>query len=337
MDRKKLAALLLPLAGLGVIAYFVHQAGAAHLWTALRSMGWGLAVLLTLPLFLFFVHAVGWSYTLSEENRKKLGLFRLFALQTFSYGISGMLPLQVFVSEPMKLLFLRGADYDKEDFAASLLLDNTINTFAIFAVAAGGMLYLVMIMTPTFTIKLVLGGLLVGGLGAFWGLIRIQQRGLFTGGLNLLGRLPGLAGFRDQHLAPVERMDDRVRVFYQAHPRAFWASLGFHILEKAQGVAEFWVIFHWLDMNVSWGACFFIFSVVSTLDNLLFFVQVGGMEVWVSSLLSWMKLTQDSIHITAALFRRIRFLVWALLALLLVIPIRKLFVSKLTSEPAMTG
>jgi len=86
-------------------------------------------------------------------------------------------------------------------------------------------------------------------------------------------------------------------------------------------------------MNVSWGACFFIFSVVSTLDNLLAFAQVGGMEAWVSSLLSWMHITRDSINITAALFRRVRLLFWAVVALLLVGPIRRLMLRGASSDP----
>ena len=80
-----------------------------------------------------------------------------------------------------------------------------------------------------------------------------------------------------------------------------------HTLEKAHGVFEFWVIFHALGMDVSWGDCFFIFSVASTLDNALFFAQVGGMEAWVSSTLAWMGITRDGINITAIANRREKF------------------------------
>jgi hypothetical protein len=145
-----------------------------------------------------------------------------------------------------------------------------------------------------------------------------------TGALELCGRLPGLAAFRDRHLAQTRRIDEVVRRFYLERRPAFLLVLFLHVIEKAQGVAEFWVIFHMLGMDVSWDACFFVFSVATTLENLLFFAQVGGMEAWVSSLLAWMNITRDSINITAALFRRVRFLFWAVVALAFVGPTRRL-------------
>ena len=76
---------------------------------------------------------------------------------------------------------------------------------------------------------------------------------------------------------------------------------------------------------MSLGDCFFVFAVAQSLENLLFFAQVGGMEAWVSSTLAWMNVTQESINITAALFRRVRFLFWALVALAMIWPVRRMF------------
>jgi len=320
-------------AGSSLIAYFVHQLGLERLAAAFQNMGWGILVLLALPLFLFVVHALGWSYTLSPQNRQKIGLLRLTALQTFSYGISGMLPMQVFVSEPLKLAFLRDTDCDMDDVAASLLVDNTINGISIFTLGAAGLVYLAAVLVNGVLVKLVVLGLLAVSIGLFAGLILIQKRGLLTGVLDLLGRLSLLAAFRDRNRARTERIDLQVRSFYQQERRGFLLALFFHLVEKAHGVAEFWVIFHLLGMEVSWGACFFVFSVVSTLDNLLFFAQVGGMEAWVSSLLTWMNITRDSINITAALFRRVRLLFWAVVALLLVSPTRRLLRGRAVSGP----
>jgi len=71
-------------------------------------------------------------------------------------------------------------------------------------------------------------------------------------------------------------------------------------------------------------------EVVCSTDNVqpsgrVRFAQVGGMEAWVSSTLAWMNVTKDSINITVALFRRVRFLFWALVALAMIKPTRRLF------------
>jgi uncharacterized membrane protein YbhN (UPF0104 family) len=322
---KRYSSWILMTAGLVIIAYYVHRVGVGNLISAFERLGWGIVLLLALPLFLYFVHAVGWSYTMSAENRRKIGLFRLTVLQSISYGVAGMVPLQGIVSEPLKLMFLRGRDYDKEDFAASLLVDNFINGIAIAVIILGGLIYLAAVLATDLWIKLVTVGfvLLMAALIAF--AIFLQKRGLFSSVLRLLGRLPPLAAWAESARDGAERIDDHVRAFYSGNRKSFFLSLFWHVVEKAHGVAEFWVIFYFLGFDVSWGACFFIFAVVSTLDNLLFFAQVGGMEAWVSTLLGMMKLTRDNINITAALFRRVRFLFWAMIALAIVYPTRRLF------------
>jgi hypothetical protein len=325
MQRRHLVSWALLAIGLGVVGYYVYALGPDRLLFALRSAGFGLALLFTLPLYLYVVHTFAWRLTLSRKNRRDLGLFRLIVLQTFSYGISGMLPLQMFIAEPLKMAILKDVDYDKEDFAASLLLNNTINGFAIVAFATAGLCYLGLVLETSLVGKLVALGFvaLMIVLGA--GLIAVQKRGVFAGSLALLGRIASLRAVSERHRAQAERIDDVARAFYQHDRAGFYLCFLLHCLERAFYVAEFWLVFHLMDQTISWGSAFFIASVVTSLDNLLFFAQVGGMETWISSLLAWMQLTRDSINITAALFRRLRMVFWALMALLLVPATRRFF------------
>ena len=115
MKLRNLLAYGLPALGLLVVGYYVAQVGPGRLVDAASTMGWWLAALLLAPLFQFVVHAIGWGLTLSRENLRKLGWLRLSVLQTFAFGLSGIVPMYVMVSEPMKLAFLRGTDVDKED------------------------------------------------------------------------------------------------------------------------------------------------------------------------------------------------------------------------------
>jgi hypothetical protein len=321
---KHLAWIIVAIGG-AVVAYYVHRVGVSTLASAFAAMGWSMAGLLALPIFLYVVHALGWSYTISADNRRRAGLLRLSVLQAVSYGIAGVIPLQVFVSEPLKLAFLQDPAYDKDDLAASLVVDNTINGIAIFTWAAGGLVYLAAALVEDLGLRLAILSPVVIMIALSSMLIFVQRKGLFSGLLNLLARIPLFVAFAGRHRMRAERIDQHVRDFYRSNRRGFYLALFFHILEKLHGVAEFWVIFNGLGMSVSWGKCFFIFAVVSTLDNLLFFVQLGGMEAWVSSLLTLMGITRDKINFTAALFRRVRFLFWAVCALLFIYPGRRLF------------
>jgi hypothetical protein len=325
---------ILPVVGLGVVGGYVHAVGKDRLMLALGTMGYRLGFLLALPIFLYVVHAIGWSFTLSPENRKSIGLLRMIILQTFSYGISGIVPFQVVVAEPLKMAILKDTDYDREDFAASLLLDNTINGFAIFAFVAGGLSYLGLSIHTSPWVMLVTLGLVALMVAAGLALIVVQKRGLFAGVLDLLARLPALRRFCERYRPQAERVDRTVRHFYEHNRRGFYLAFLIHLLERSYFVAEFWLIFKLIGLDVSWGSCFFIASVVNGLDNILVFIQVGGMETWISWLLSWMELTRDSINITAGLFRRLRIVFWAVVAVLLVPATRRLFVSPRPREQA---
>ena len=269
------------------------------------------------------MHAVGWN-TLSPENRRKIGLFRLTLLQTFSYGISGVLPMQAVVSEPLKLAFLKGTGVDKEDFASSLVLDNTINGVAIIIVALMGLFYFAYALVSDTTLQLLVGGATLVMSAALVGLVALQRRGIFGLAIACMERIPRLRAFAASKREQALRVDAIVRRFYDTDRRGFVLCLFFHVLEKVHGLVEVWLIFALLGMEVSWATCFFIFAVLNTLDNLLFFIQVGGMEAWMSSLLAWLELSRESINIKAALFRRLRFVFWALIATLMIPWTRKL-------------
>lgn len=315
----------LTLAGVGIIVYYVNKLGLDSLVSALRSMGWGLAVLLALPIFLTFTHAWAWSYTLSQENRRRIGLPRLTLLHTIGNGIMGVQPFQSAVSEPLKLLFVRHGGYDRRDFTASLIIDNTINAMSIVFFGAAGLVYLLL----AFDVG-VIGAVTIGGVLGFMVLmvlllLVVQRRGIFTGVLGLLGKLRLFPRFCAAQRERAIEIDGRIREYYVRDRRGFFLALLLHTIEKLHGVAEFYVIFHFLDMRVSLGHCFFIAAVAGTLDNLLFFAQFGGMEIYVSTTLSLLKINTASVNIVAALFRRIRILFWAVVALALIYPTRTLF------------
>jgi hypothetical protein len=213
--------------------------------------------------------------------------------------------------------FLRDPAYDRHDLAASLVIDNTINGMAIAIWACGGLIFLAVFVLQGVWIRLLTLATVVAMLALCALLVLVQRRGLVSGFLNLLARWRPFAGIARRYHPHALRIDQHISGFYRRNRRGFLLSLWYHVLEKVHGAAEFWVIFRGLGLTVSWGKCFFIFAVVGTLDNLLFFVQLGGMEAWVSSLLALMALDRNKINITAALFRRLRMIFWAGVALVM--------------------
>ena len=325
---KKIISVGLTIAGFAAIGFFVNKLGLQNLLNAFKQMGWGILVIILIPIYLYVMHAIAWSFTLSKENRKKIGLFRLIVLQTFSYGIAGIQPFQGMVSEPLKLVFLKDKQYDKIDFTSSLLLNNTMNGFSIITVFILGLIYMMFLPMTSLFVKILIISSILLIVFILYLVIFIQKKGVFSGILLLIGRIPLFRKFKDKHIQKTRDIDDRVKWFYEKNRKCLYLSYLFHVLEKIHGVFEFFFIFYFLNMPVTIMTSFLIFFIINILDNVLFFIQIGGMEVYISTLLHLLKMTKDSINITVALFRRVRILFWGILALLLIYPMKRLFTKK---------
>src|SRR5262249_18046963 len=157
--------------------------------------------------------------------------------------ISWIVPLQMFIAEPLKMAILKDTDYDREDFAASLLVDNTINGFAIFAFVAAGLCYLGLTVQASLLAQLVTLGMVALMVAPGFFVTVVQKRGLFAAALGLLSRVPALRPFCERRRPQAERVDLTVRNFYEHNRRGFYMAFLLHLVEKAHFVAEFWFIF----------------------------------------------------------------------------------------------
>lgn len=313
---KRVITWLLILIGIILIGYYLNDLGVSTLLSTMQKMPLALSLILFSPILLYLLHTQGWIHTMSEENRRSIGFWRLSLLQSFSYGMGGVIPFQAAFSEPMKLSFLKKGDYDRDDLIASLVIDNTINGIAIALWGIGGVIYLAFFLVHDLGLKFVLFGVVLITLLFCIALIAFQKKGMLTTLLKGLAIIPLFRSFTRRHEGSAQAFDQRMRNYYNSRKKDFYLSLLYHSAEKLHGVFEFWIIFFGLKQTVTLGQCFFIFSVTSTLDNLLFFMQLGGMETWIAALLTALSLDRNKINITTALFRRIRLIFWAILAIL---------------------
>lgn len=334
--KSKQAALNLILLPLGclIIFYYVHQLGFQNLIDKIIGAGWRLVLLFILPIYWFFMHALGTYFTLNVQNRKRIGIMQLTLLQAIAYGVSWSQPLQGAMGEPFKILFLDKEKHDKQDFTASLLVDNTLNFFSNFIMFVVSILSLILTIQTTWVVKLAcLGSISLIFLFLFV-VIHIQKKGLFENTLLFLSRLGIFKKYTEKHLVRFQNIDTKIRHFYRHQRKSFLLSLCFHFLERIHGIAEFYLIFILLRPGkpVSLFSCFLIYGIVNGLDNILFFIQIGGMETYTSILLKALDLSKDSLNIAVPIFRRMRILFWIILAFLLIYPVQAMVKKKPISE-----
>ncbi len=326
MNKKNLSLnLIFGAIGIILITIFVNRIGLENLLTKIKSTPCGILLLLGLPLFWFLFHALGTHFTLNSTNRKNIGILRLTLLQTVSYGISWAQPMQGLVGEPIKLLFLDKKKHDFEDFSASLMIDNTINLLSNLIITFGAIVAIGTITAIPPTVKTVTYIVLLVIVVLFLLLIRIQKNGIFSAILKIFKKLKVLKKFREAKAEPFTKIDKKISHFYTHRKKDFFASLSFHFMERLYGVGEFYLIFSILspDNSINIITCLFIFGIVNMLDNVLFFIQIGGMESYTSLLLESLGLSLNQLNLTVPLFRRIRMLFWSIIALIIFIPFKK--------------
>jgi hypothetical protein len=164
--------------------------------------------------------------------------------------------------------------------------------------------------------------------------IHIQKKGLFENTLLLLSKIGMFKKYSEENLHRFQTIDTKIRHFYRQQKKSFMLSLCFHFLERIHGIAEFYLIFILLrpDKPVSIFSCFLIYGIVNGLDNILFFIQIGGMETYTSILLKALALSKDSLNIAVPIFRRMRILFWIIMAFLLIYPVQLMVKRKPVSD-----
>lgn len=326
MNKRKLSLnIIFGLIGIALIIFFINELGFNNLISKIKNNPGGITLLMSLPLFWFFFHALGTHFTLNGNNKKNIGLLRLTLLQSVSYGIAWAQPMQGLVGEPIKLLFLDKKKHDLEDFSASLMIDNTINLLSNLVITFSATIAIGTLSAIPTTVKIITYIMLLGIALIFFLLIRIQKNGIFTSILKILSKLRIFKKFIKTKKDPFTKIDQKINHFYSHRKKDFFYSLFFHTIERLHGVAEFYLIFTILSpsSSISIITCLFIFGMINMLDNILFFIQIGGMESYTSLLLKSLGLSLNQLNLAVPLFRRIRMLFWSLIALVIFLPLKK--------------
>jgi len=327
MNKKNLYLnIIFGIIGIILIAFFLNRIGIDNILTKIKESSSGILLLLILPIFWFLFHALGTHFTLNSINRKNIGILRLTLLQAVSYGISWAQPMQGIVGEPIKLLFLDKKKHDLEDFSASLMIDNTINLLSNLIITFGAIVAIGTLSTIPTIVKIISYITLFVIVILFLLLIHIQKNGIFSAILKIFKKLKVLKKFREAKAEPFAKIDQNINHFYTHRKKDFFASLTFHFMERLYGVGEFYLIFMILSPNnsISIITCLFIFGIINMIDNVLFFIQIGGMESYTSLLLESLGLSLNQLNLTVPLFRRIRMLFWSIIALMIFLPLKKI-------------
>jgi putative membrane protein len=271
--RLQQAALVL---GLALFSYLLYEIGVDTIAHNLRTIGWGLAIVVLLEAALNLTNTAGWWFTFAPEERKA-SLSHLFLVRLAGTALNQTLPSATVGGEPLKVVLLQ-PDVSVAGATASVITAKICHSLAqaIFVVA-GFAVGFHRIELPVVVFRGLLAALLltVGGLGAF---LWVQRRGLFAATASAAGTLRLPRRWVQRLRRGTATIDTRIRDFYSRRPKDFALSLGFHLAGFAFGVAQIYLLLRWLDLPADLVACVAI-EAFSIMIQMALFLVPGAVGV----------------------------------------------------------
>lgn len=237
---------LLMLAGLGAIAYLIHEVGPGAVWHSVRMLGWRLGLLLFFPFSLALIlDTLAWRLLFRDTSVPFMVLVRA---RLAGEAVNLTTPTASVGGEPLKAYLLRPYVPLAEGLASVVVDKTTVVGGQALFLAAG--LFIGASMLPLSSpLMLTMASLLAVEIVAVSGFIAVQMLGVFGGGGRMLGRM-GL-GPGDRYQEGLNTLDRGLARFYRRRRARLLGSALLHGLAWAAGGVEIYLVLAALDLRAS--------------------------------------------------------------------------------------
>jgi glycosyltransferase 2 family protein len=277
LRRIQLAALTI---GVAFFAYLIYTIGPAATLHDLRSMGWGLALVILLESAVDAMNTVGWRFTFPRHERH-VGFGSLFLVRMAGTAFNQAVPSASVGGEPLKAMLLR------DSLPLSSALASVFTAKLTFSIAQGIFAFFGLLLTIRrlhFPPAVLLG--LVGALAFVMGLVGLffwlQRRGLFSTTAGIARRLRLPAGWVDLARRGTLSLDEHIREFLTHRRGDVALSVASHLVGMLVGTLQVYILLRWLGLPADVVTCVAVESVTVLIQVVAFLVpgligvQEGG-------------------------------------------------------------
>ena len=298
-------------AGIVLFVVLVHRLGAVAVWSNLRMIGWGFALVLAQEGVSYILNTNGWRFAFPPP-RPHVRFRQLLAARLAGEAINNLTPTATIGGEVVRGRMLDGI-VDQSIAWASIAIAKLMQTFAQMGFVFLGLFAVVRhTQLPEGFERGLLIGLIVLTSGLLTGII-MQRRGLFSAAAGLATRLG--VHLPERLREQLEQLDAQIARFYAA-PGAFLLSVLGFFGGWCMGVVEVYIVLTCLDAGPSLSRAITIEVLSVAIDALTFFIpakagtQEGG-KVLIFDLLG----LDPAKGLTLGIVRRLRELSWSMVGL----------------------
>lgn len=304
--------------GLALLFFLVRREGAENIWHNMHDLGWGLGVVLGLPVSWLVLQGMAWRRILVDDGFA-IDLRHIIVTKIIGEAVNTLTPVGFIGGDPYRIYLLK-KKLGGTASTASVVVDRTFYALATLVLIAGGLVAAQLMLPLPQHWKILFPCFTLAFLAGMVALIHYQKQGIFTRLAGLLKRLH-IQRQRLERLADqITMLDDQISSFYRKHPAHFFGILTYQVAGRLLGVMEIWLIAHLMSLPVTLPQSLFLAS-ITVLINMAFFFVPSSMGVLEGGYAVVFQLIGgDPTHgLSIQIIRRVRTIVWTLLGLLLII------------------
>jgi putative membrane protein len=300
------------LAGVVLFIFLVRRLGVAEVWSNLRLIGWGFALVLAQEGVSYCLNSLGWRFAFPPP-RPPIPFRSLVAARLGGEAINNLTPTATIGGEVVRARMLEG-QCDQHTAWASVAVAKLSQTAAQMLFVFVGLIFLVRDVPLPDGFR---DGLFIG-LGAITtGVvlgIALQRRGLFGAAARVATRV-GVHVPESLH-AQLAGLDSEIARLYRA-PWAFAASVAGFFGGWCMGAVEVYIVMTCLQLAPTWSLAFTVEVLSVAIDALFFFVPAkAGVQEGSKALIFRLLGLDPAKGLVLGIVRRLRELTWSSVGLI---------------------
>lgn len=324
MNRKvKIIRDLFFIIGIAVLVWMVYNIGLGEIWGNIKDTGWWFFAIIGVWTIVYTFNGLAFHVILRGSNGAgKVSLLRKIKLMISGFAINSMTPIGLLGGEPYKIIELK-EDLGIDQATSGILLSTMMHFLAhfIFWMLSVPIFIFVVPVIPL-GIKIVLWGVVLGGLILTYWAFTVFRKGLIHQALAVAARIPFVKNkvkeYRIGHAERIEVMDSLMAELFADRKKDFFLALSFEIIARFLSSIEIMFMAIPIGYHLSFFQCVIVAAFSSLFANILFFspMQLGTREGGFGIAFSMLTIPLG-VGVYVGLITRIREMFWIMVGVIL--------------------
>ncbi len=295
----------------------IRDVGISTLWKNAKQMGWKISIIIVVPGLFIIFQAIAW-WLCIEKTGSKITLKRIMLIQIAGWAFSEVAPFSSIAGETFKGVVLK----DKlkgSTIVSSLVLYNTIHTFATISILCVGVVITLIIIKTTAIIKIISIASIIIAIFLFLLFIKEQKKGMLLSLYNFFKKIKFLKKKLSGKEEKIIAIDKEMHHFWVNKKRNYIMAFLFMFCAKIFGALEYYLILIFIGYAQSFLIALFLFIISHVIFIAAFFIpsQIGLVTGGLNRTFKLLDLN-PAYGTLVGIFRRIRVLCWTIFGLLLI-------------------